>query len=369
MQKVLDFVKKEAVLIISLTLCVVSMFFVAPSKAYIDYIDIKTLALLFSLMTVMAGLQALGVFKFLAQKLLEKANKSWQLYLVLTLLCFFPSMIITNDVALITFVPFTIVTLNLANQQKRLPYFIIMQTIGANLGSMITPIGNPQNLYLFSSFNMNIKDFLSPIFPFWLLSLLLLIIGCAFAGKEPISGVKTENAISTSKWKIIFYIALFLLILTSVFRVLPYQIMLIITLISVLAFDRKSFKKVDYSLLFTFVFLFIFIGNLGKIDVISNFLKGIVDGNEVLVGIGASQVFSNVPACILLSSFTDNAKALLIGVNLGGLGTLIASMASLISYKFVQKEKVNTKNYILMFTLLNILFLALNLILFWFLHS
>ncbi|MBQ8766321.1 MAG: citrate transporter, partial [Clostridia bacterium] len=135
----------------------------------------------------------------------------------------------------------------------------------------------------------------------------------------------------------------------------------LITVIVILIFDRKVILKIDYSLLFTFIFLFIFIGNLGEIKVISDFLKSIVIGNEVLVGIISSQVFSNVPATILLSKFTENVKDLLIGVNLGGLGTLIASMASLISFKFVAKEKVSTGKYILTFTVVNIVFLIFNL--------
>lgn len=369
MAKITEFLKKEAVLVISFILALGSMLFVKPSKEYFEYIDTKTLALLFCLMMVMAGLQALGVFERLAKGLLKLATKSWQLYLVLVLLCFGTSMIITNDVALITFVPFAIITLKMANQQKRLPYFVVMQTIGANLGSMLTPIGNPQNLFLFSSFNMSIKDFLAPILPYWTLSLALLLGGAFFAGNDKIVTEKNEQTKSNSTWKIVAYGILFCVTLASVFRILPYQIVLIIAFFAVLAFDKKTFKRVDYSLLFTFVFLFVFIGNLGKIDAISHYLESIVKGNEVLVGIGASQVFSNVPACILLSKFTNNAASLLIGVNLGGLGTLIASMASLISYKFVQKEKANTGKYILVFTLLNLLFLGANLILFWLLHS
>lgn len=362
-EKIFSFIKNEIVLLVSLVLAFGSMFFVKPSREYFSYIDFRTLGLLFCLMAVMAGLNAMGVFKKIALSLLKKVKKTYQLYLTLVLLCFFSSMIITNDVALITFVPFTIVTLKLANQKEKLIYIVVMQTIAANLGSMLTPIGNPQNLYLFSFFGISTIDFVKTILPYSLLSLVLLIIGGLFSGKKDIQIEKTEESIKLSKPLLIVYFVLFVLALLSVFRVLPYQILFVIVVVAVLIFDRKCITKIDYSLLLTFVFLFVFIGNLGNIEVISNWLKKIVVGNEILVGIASSQVFSNVPACLLLSKFTDNARALLVGVNLGGLGTMIASMASLISFKFVQKEKLNIGKYFLQFTLLNVVFLALNLVL------
>lgn len=360
--KIKEFLKKEVVLIVSFVLAIGSMFFVAPSQQYLGYIDFRTLGLLLSLMAVMAGLNALGVFKAIAQGLLQRVKKSYQLYIVLVLLCFLSSMIITNDVALITFVPFTIVTLKMANQNNRLIYMVVMETIAANLGSMLTPIGNPQNLFLFSYFSMSGGDFLKTILPYSALSLVLLLIGALFSGKDELE-VNIEKTGINSKGLVVMYGALFVLALLSVFRVLPYEILVAIVLVALLIFDRKCIAKIDYSLLFTFVFLFIFIGNLGNIEAISNWLMNIVEGNEVIVGILSSQVFSNVPACVLLSGFTTNANDLLVGVNLGGLGTLIASMASLISYKFIQKEDVSTGKYLLVFTALNLLFLALNIIL------
>lgn len=314
-------------------------------------------------MAVIAGLNAMGVFKIIAQKMLQKVNKSYQLYLVLVLLCFFSSMVITNDVALITFVPFTIVILKMAKQENKLIYVVVMETIAANLGSMLTPIGNPQNLYLFSSYNISLVEFVKTIIPYSALSLLLLLFGGIFAGKNDLMVQIKEENIVLKKLPLAIYCVLFVLALLSVFRVLPYQALFVIVVVALLIFDRKCYKNIDYSLLLTFVFLFVFIGNLGKIDVISSWLKSIVDGNEVVVGVLSSQVFSNVPACVLLSKFTTNAKALLVGVNLGGLGTLIASMASLISFKFIQKEKVSNLKYLALFTVLNIVFLVLNLVL------
>lgn len=361
MTKVKEFLKSEIVLIISFILAVISAFLITPSKAYIDYIDFRTLGLLFCLMTVMAGFNRLGIFKFVAEKMLSKIKSINGLSLILGLLCFFSSMFITNDVALITFVPFTVTALKLSGKMDKLIWIVTIETVAANLGSMLTPIGNPQNLYLFSAFHMSLEDFILAILPYALLSLILILISCMFTGKGTIDAQSTKSSHDFSKLHICVYSILFLLALLTVFRVIPYIVTVLITVAVILIFDRKVILKVDYSLLFTFIFLFIFIGNLGEIKPISDFLKNIVNGNEVLVGVLSSQIFSNVPATILLSKFTENAKDLLIGVNLGGLGTLIASMASLISFKFVAKEKVSTGKYILIFTIMNIVFLMLNL--------
>lgn len=361
MTKVKKFIKNEIVLIISFVLAVVSAFFVTPSKEYFEYIDFRTLGLLFCLMIVMAGFNKLGILKFIAEKMLLRVKTVSGLSLVLGLICFFSSMVITNDVALITFVPFTITALKLSGKMNKLVWIVTIETVAANLGSMLTPIGNPQNLYLFSAFNMSIGDFGSTILPYALFSLILVIISCLITDKGTVDTEKTESKTDFSKLHLLIYSALFFIALLTVFRVIPYIITLLITLIVIVLFDRKLILKVDYSLLFTFVFLFIFIGNLGEIKPISDFLKSVVNGNEVIVGVISSQVFSNVPAALLLSKFTENARDLLIGVNLGGLGTLIASMASLISFKFIAKEKVSTGKYILTFTVMNIVFLVLNL--------
>ena len=361
MNRIKEFIKNEIVLILSFTLSVISAFWVAPNTGYFEYIDFRTLGLLFCLMAVMAGLNNLGVFKFIAEKMLSKVNSIKGISLILCLLCFFSSMVITNDVALITFVPFTVTALKLSGKMNKLIWIVIVETVAANLGSMLTPIGNPQNLYLFSAFNMSMSDFISIILPYALLSLILVITFSLFVGKDKIKIEKNKNSLSFSKLHIAIYLLLFIIALLTVFRVIPYIITLLITLVILIIFDRKVILKVDYSLLLTFVFLFIFIGNLGEIKQISEFLKSILNGNEVLVGIISSQVFSNVPAAILLSKFTENAKDLLIGVNLGGLGTLIASMASLISFKFVAKEKVKLEKYVFIFSAVNIIFLIFNI--------
>ncbi|MBQ8227929.1 MAG: citrate transporter [Clostridia bacterium] len=365
MAKVKDFLKSEIVLVVSFVLAVASMFVVLPNEEYINYIDFKTLALLFCLMAVVAGVSGLGVFDLCAKKLLNKTSSLKGLGLILSLLCFFSSMVITNDVALITFVPFTIVALKMSSNQKAIIPLVAVETVAANLGSMLTPIGNPQNLYLFSFFEMGAGEFIEAILPYAVLSLILVIVSSLVLGNGRINNSfgKSEKLVLDYK-KLSVYAILFVISLLTVFRVIPYYITLALTVVCVLIFDKKTIKKVDYSLLLTFIFLFVFIGNLGEISVINEFLQSIVKDNEVLVGIASSQVFSNVPAALLLSGFTNKASDLLVGVNLGGLGTLIASMASLISFKFIAKEDVKTSKYIFVFTVINIVFLAANLLLY-----
>ncbi len=361
MTKIKSFVKNEIVLIISFALATASAFVVTPNAGYIGYIDFRTLALLLCLMAVMAGLNSLGIFRLLASKLLGFATTTRSLALWLCSLCFFSSMIITNDVALITFVPFSIVALKLSGQEKLLIPLITLETVAANLGSMLTPVGNPQNLYLFSAFNMTVGEFFLTVLPYAVLSFLLLIISAFFIKKEKVSVVAEEQSENINGKFCAVYMALFAIAILTVFRVIPYGITFAVSVAVIFILDKKALAKVDYSLLFTFVFLFIFIGNLKNIAPVSDFLSKIVIGNEIAVGIAASQIISNVPAAILLSGFTDNIKELLVGVNLGGLGTLIASMASLISFKLIAKENISSGKYILIFTAVNIVFLVFNI--------
>ena len=365
MKKILNFMKQEAVLCISFLLALLSFFFVPASFHTLSHIDFRTLSLLLCLMIVVEGTSQLGVFRILAEKLLLKTKTTRGLALTLCLLCFFSSMLITNDVALITFVPFTIVTLTLAKKRDELIPIVVLETIAANLGSMLTPIGNPQNLYLFSAYNMRLSSFFTAIFPYALLSFVLIIISSCFFRKDELILTKNETKETINKTHAMLYGVLFLLALLTVFRVLSDWIVLLICICSALFLNRSILKRVDYSLLLTFVCLFIFIGNLSEIPAVCVFLKEIILGKEVVLSVLFSQVFSNVPAAILLSGFTNNGTALLIGTNLGGLGTLIASMASLISFKFIAKEKVGTLKYLLLFTVLNIVFLIFNLLL-WF---
>ena len=362
---ILNFIKKETVLFAALILAAVSCFFVPPDSHYIGYIDFRTLAILFCLMAVMAGLRKIGVFDTLARRLLERVKSFKAVVFILWVLCFVFSMFITNDVALITFVPLTIVILRMLGEKVRDKWLIpivTMQTIAANLGSMLTPIGNPQNLYLYGKANMDIGDFLLIMLPYSVLAFALLavwnVIICRKEKSAPTVDFGERKPLSDKK-KLIGYIALFVVCLLTVAHIVPYYATLALTALYLLIFDRAVFKKVDYSLLFTFVGFFVFVGNMGRIDVFRDFIESVISGNEIAAAVISSQVISNVPAALLLSGFTENLRALIIGTNIGGLGTLIASMASLISYKYVCGENKSAKlKYLGFFTAANIGFLG-----------
>ena len=360
-EKIIAFIKKEVVLVVAMLLAMISAFVVPPSMAYMDYIDWHVLELLFCLMTVMAGLQKCGLFDRLGEALLKRTKKVWQLCLVLVLLCFFLSMAITNDVALITFVPFAIVALQKSGQERLLVPVVVLQTVAANLGSMLTPIGNPQNLYLYNLSQMSLGEFILCMLPNTLVSFGLIVISLLFVkGKEEAVVLHQSESTRVDKKQTIVYGILFMLSLLVVAKVLACEIVLAIIVFVVFCMDRQVLKSVDYYLLFTFIGFFIFTGNLGNIPAIRDTLQMLVEGKELFVGIIASQAISNVPAALLLSGFTNDYRALLAGVNIGGLGTLIASMASLISYKILANQYNEKKGtYFKWFTVVNIAFLII----------
>ncbi len=364
-KKCIDFVKKEAVLSIAVVLALVSCTVVRPDREYLGYIDFRTLGILFSLMAVMAGLQKIGVFSRIAHGLLQRVKSVRMLVLILVMLCFFFSMVITNDVALITFVPLTFIVLRMTGEEltKKLAVpVVVMQTIAANLGSMLTPIGNPQNLYLYGKSGMGLGEFVLLMLPYTVIALVFLVLWCLRQENEKIEGLEVravEATLAGHSKELAVYLILFALCILTVARVLPYGVTLAIVIVVVFLLDRKVLAKVDYGLLMTFVGFFVFIGNMGRIPAFRGFLEGMIVGNEVLTAVLSSQVISNVPAALLLSGFTENYEALIIGTNLGGLGTLIASMASLISFKYLGKEDKGAKRkYLIYFTLANLVFLA-----------
>lgn len=356
------FLKKETVLFVATILAVISVFFVKPDNEYIGYIDYRVLCILLSFMIVMEGCKKIGVFTFIGNILIKDNVSVKRIALVLVLLCFFSSMFITNDVALLTFVPFTIMIFEQIGQKSLLMYVIVLQTIAANLGSILTPIGNPQNLYIYNTYNLSIGDFLSVMLPYWVISLvmvvLMTIIVTAKIQKSAAIKVEAGDIGNPKARETIFFAILFFMCILVVARLTDYRITFAAVFILVALFDYKILKNVDYCLILTFIAFFIFIGNIGRIGQIQEILSGIINGNEVIVGTISSQIVSNVPAALLLSGFTDNGKDLLVGVNIGGLGTLIASMASLISYKlYAHKFNDSKGKYLLVFTFLNIIFL------------
>lgn len=364
--KLTHILKNDVVLVVATALAIISMFFNAPGKEYIEFIDFRVLGILLSLMLVMAGFQLNGVFKKLGEMLVRRCSNTWTLSLVLVFMCFFSSMLLTNDVALITFVPFALLTLKMTNMEQIMIPVVVEQTIAANLGSMLTPMGNPQNLYLYGLSGMNIGQFISLMLPYTIASAVMLCIFIIFIKKKPLDlqCMEQENGRANSL-HIVLYSVMFVSCILVVLHIVEWYIVTALIVLLMLFIDRRVFKGADYNLLFTFISFFIFIGNMGQIDAVRDMLSKLIEGRELIVSVVSSQVVSNVPAAILLSGFTDNYSALIVGTNLGGLGTLIASMASLISYKqFSNVYSEEKGKYFRLFTVMNILFLAALLLLY-----
>ena len=358
-QAILGFFRSETVLCVAVVLALASMIAVPPSPAYAGYIDWDTLAMLFSLMAVMKGFQKLGLFTYLGNRLLKRTATSRRMVFVLVFLPFVLSMVITNDVSLITFVPFGLIVLRMIGQERLAVPLVVLQTVAANLGSMMTPMGNPQNLYLYAKSGMTFGQLCGLMLPYVVASAICLMVLVVFTKSVPVHGVAVETGLGKPKALVCCAIG-FGLCLLGIFNIIPPLAIAAVTLVFLLFADRNLLASVDYSLLGTFVAFFIFVGNLGNISIFQNFLASLLKHNVVLVSVLASQVTSNVPAALLLSGFTDQWRDLIVGCNLGGLGTLIASMASLISYKFVVRDYPDQKRrYLLWFTLCNVAMLAI----------
>lgn len=356
------FFKVETVLSVAVILAVVSAFLVPPDADYAGYVDWDTLALLFSLMAVMKGFQQAGLFNFLGSRLLGRVKTSRGMLLVLVFLPFFFSMIVTNDVSLITFVPFASIVLTMARQRRLLVPLVILQTLAANLGSMLTPMGNPQNLYLYAQSGMSFGALCGLMLPYVALSGVCLAVAGALLPSQPIGQVHVDVEIRNPGSLAVYGVG-FALCLLGLFDLLPPVAIAAAAALWLAVTDRRLLANIDYSLLGTFIAFFVFIGNVGRIEPFKNFLVSILEGRVEMVAVLASQVISNVPAALLLSGFTQDWSALIVGCNLGGLGTLIASMASLISYKQISREAPDQRGrYFLWFTISNVALLALLLL-------
>lgn len=346
----IEFLKKECVLVIAVTLAILSSFISIPKLSYIDF---KVLILLFNLMVVVAAFKELKVLDSIAIGLLKKCNTYTSISLALVFITFISSMIVTNDVALITFVPLSIVIARKAN--INVLKIVVFQTLAANLGSSFTPMGNPQNLFIYSFYNLSPIDFFKITLPIVILAVLFLVL-LVFKDKKMNLSLDLEDVKIDNKRDVYLFGGLFLIILLSVFHVIDYKVTFLITIVMVLILNKKLFSQVDYSLLITFIGFFIFVGNISTMDVVKNFMEGILNSpkSTFLASVLSSQVISNVPATMLLSGFTNHFRELLLGVNIGGMGTLIASLASVISYKIYTSEFGND-NYMKSFTFYNIL--------------
>ncbi|NJP41342.1 citrate transporter [Oscillospiraceae bacterium HV4-5-C5C] len=372
------FLKSQAVLLISAAAALFSMLLVKPSPAYGQYLDWRTLILLFCLMLVVAGFRAERRFDALGHWLVRRIHNSRQLTLVLMLLCFFSAMLITNDVSLLTFVPFTILLFAELGWQRELIYAVVLETVAANLGSLLMPVGNPQNLYLYSHYQMTPGLFFYYTMPLSLAGLLLCLAaaGLAPARRLALSGpspaakplaVSDSSEAAPAPWRSYLYLGLFAACLLTVFRLLDERVLLGLIILGILIADRRLFKAVDYGLLLTFVCFFIVSGNLAKVPALQQLLAGWLQTHEFATALLLSQVISNVPAAVLLSSFTTNPGPLLAGTNVGGLGTLIASLASLISFRLYSAlPEARPGRFLKVFTVVNLVcLLPLALLGFW----
>lgn len=354
-----QFISKNLVMCIAFVVAVITSVIVPVDRQYIGYFDFKTLTCLFCVLAVVCALKNIKFFYILADKIVRVFKNAKMCVLALVYITFIGSMLIANDMALLTFLPLGYFVLTAASKRKYMAFTFIMQNIAANLGGMLTPFGNPQNLYLYSKYNIPNLEFISIMALPFLFSIIIITVCCLiFVKSEPLK--LKDEAMLLNKKRTALYLTLFALSIVIVFRVIPYWVGLIIIPPVLLVFDRKALKSVDYGLLFTFVFFFIFAGNMARIDIVRDLFSSLLNKNTLLVSIASCQFISNVPSAILLSQFTENYKDLLVGVNIGGVGTLISSLASLITFReYVKHNPGKTRYYIAIFSAFNFAFLII----------
>lgn len=353
------FVKKNVVMMVAMLAAAVTCFLVPPDKEYLGYFDFKTLTCLFCVLAVVCALKNVQFFYILARKIVQVFKNTRMCILALVYITFIGSMLIANDMALLTFLPLGLFVLSTTGKGKYMAFTFIMQNIAANLGGMLTPFGNPQNLYLYTKFEIPNLEFMGIMAPPFVLSVALITLCCIiFVKPEPVA--LRDEKVYMPVGRTIVYLLLFALAVAIVFRGIPYGIGLAVIPAVLLFMDRKALKMVDYPLLLTFVFFFIFSGNMARIDGVRQLFSWLLGKSTLLFSVISCQVISNVPSAILLSQFTENYRDLLLGVNIGGVGTLIASLASLITFReYTKQNKGKTGYYVLLFSAFNFAFLII----------
>lgn len=357
MKRVLIFIRGHIVFVIATLVALISSFIVPPSRAYLDYIDFKTLACLLATLAVVCALKNIKFFGIVARKIIHATPNFRVCVLALIYITFIGSLFIANDMALITFLPLGWYVLSETGNEKYTPWLFVLQNISANLGGMLTPFGNPQNLYLYSKFNIPTGEFMLIMLPPFLLAVAMLTLCALFFPKTKME-LKTKEPFVFKRTRSIIYLVIFTLTILMVFSIVPWQIGLALTLVSILVLDRHALLRVDYFLLGTFLMFFIFAGNMSSIGAVRELFSSLLEKSTLVFSALSCQVISNVPSAILLSQFTSNYKELLYGVNIGGTGTLIASLASLITFAEYSRTGAGSKlKYLGVFTLLNLIFL------------
>lgn len=347
------FIKKNAVLCIAIIAAAITCLFVPPDAQYIAYFDFKTLSCLFATLAVVCALRNIRFFRILASKIVSVFKTARSAILALVYITFIGSMLIANDMALITFLPLGYYVLKSTDNRRYMAFTFIMQNIAANLGGMLTPFGNPQNLYLYSYFNIPTGEFMKIMLLPFLVAIALITLCCLFVDKQVLE-IKNAEETKLNKPRTVIYCVLFLLSIAMVFRGISHIAGLAVVIVALLIFDRKALCQVDYGLLLTFCAFFVFAGNMSRIPAVSSFLGNLIEKDTLLYGFLSCQVISNVPSAVLLSKFTQNYAQLLVAVNIGGAGTLVASLASLITFReFIRHEPGMAKRYIQLFTVYN----------------
>lgn len=354
----IDEVKGHVVLLVAIVAAAVTCFFVPPDADYAGYFDLNTLSCLFCTLAVVNALKQRRFFEWLSGKIVTAFGNMRRVTFALVFVTYFGSMVMANDMALVTFLPLGYYVLSSCKKNEHTAFIFIMQNIAANLGGMLTPFGNPQNLYLYSYYSIQAGEFFAIMaLPFGVA--FVLIAGTCFVVKpEPVK-LETPPAQAPVLWRMIVYFVLFALSVMIVFRVFAWYIGLIAVTVSLLILEPRAFLHVDYALLLTFCAFFVFSGNMARIPEVRAFLSALIGASALLVGTASCQVISNVPSAVLLSRFTNDYRNLLVAVNIGGLGTPIASLASLITLgEFRRRMPGKTLRYLALFSLINFSFLA-----------
>ena len=355
-EKICSFVKAQPVLLIAALAALATVPVVPPDAGYLGYCNPTVLIELFGLMAAVAGLRSAGIFDAVTGMLLRRAGTVRRLGVILVLMCYFSAMLVTNDVALLTLVPLTLLIYQGISDERSRILTIVLETAAANLGSMLTPVGNPQNLYLYDTYQLTIGTFLTTMLPLGAAGLVLLLLLTLLLPAQPCPLPQAAPA-GLNRRSCVGFGILFAVCLMTVVHLLPawgQWVCLACAVLLPLCIDRRVLARVDYALLATFVCFFVFVGNIARVDAVRSFFSAVLTGRELLVSVLLSQIISNVPAAVMLSGFTQEGTALLMGVNLGGLGTIIASLASLISFQFYRNAKgARTGRYLLVFTVVN----------------
>ncbi len=356
LKNVYAFIRKNTVLSIAIVAAIVTSFIVTPDEAYLGYVDLKTMCCLFGTLAVVCALKNIRFFAILASRIILIAGNSRTAAVTLVFITFFGSMLIANDMALITFLPLGYYVFSTTGERKEVATVFILQNIAANLGGMLTPFGNPQNLYMYAKYSIPTGEFMRIMAAPFAVAL-IMIIGCCFLIPKHSMKIIDTGDTKMPVHRTIIYLILFAITILMVFRIIPYWLAIAIVLLALIILDRKAIKMVDYGLLFTFVCFFIFAGNMGRMEPVKRFFSYLLNLNPLITSVFSCQVISNVPSAILLSQFTENYTPLLLGVNIGGAGTLIASLASLITFGEYNKHYPGSaKEYILRFSAYNFSF-------------